>query len=180
MRLKFAPTPVLAFFAILFVVGCIAISSGVNTAFGSDHPSGKDLNEVHPRPLGIAAPAGPRVDKPRTYPSLPTVGPAPRGIIQSSQGRWPGSEYVIQNRWQDQIAGQWVQIYAGNVTNDTMEGVVLVVVSSSDWTTSKFVGPFRAGRLGSLRIVDAVGTILTLQSSTGGQLKFDAVAEHFV
>jgi hypothetical protein len=178
MKFLFRRTWVAYFFALALVAAIVLAANVASSATGNGTPAGKDLNELQPIPNSGPV-AGQNVAKPLTYPSeTPGTGPA-HGIVNNSQTPFPADEYVIQNQWQDLIGGQWVQVYAGSLYEDSSQGVVIVRISPADWSNSTIAGEYRV-KGGSLRIVSASGSILVLQNPAGLHLKFDAGARKFL
>jgi len=142
-------------------------------------PNGKDPSVYQQKPdWAQQIPAAPRTPKP-IAPAPPEGGPA-RGIVESSQGPFPGGLYAIQNQWQDEVGFRWVQVYAGSLYSDPQQGILVVRISSLDWSQSTVAGVYLAGHSGSLKIVAASGSILTVQSLSGVVSRFDASTQRFV
>jgi hypothetical protein len=180
MRIDLNRNPVLVVLALVLVGGAVLISSAVTSASGSDGRAGKDMSEFRPHVQTNTIPKEARVPKPLTLPApAPGSGPA-HGIVESSQAPFPSGRYRIENQWQDLIDGHWVQVYAGSLYADPMRGVVVVVVSSADWSSSTLAATYEAGTVGALKIVAAKGTTLSIRSSGGATLTFDARVRAFV
>jgi hypothetical protein len=121
-----------------------------------------------PKPLGAAAAA-------------PTAAPEverPAGIFEDVQGPFSSQELVVANAWQGQIDGEWVQVYAGALTDDPTQGVVVVLVAGQPGAASgsQHLTPAKAG---AVRIVAAEGTRLTLEAADGTRFTFDAATRQF-
>jgi hypothetical protein len=175
--------------ASLAVVSSGAVAIIVATSSGSAQPllpPGKDPNQLLP-PAAIVhsqaanGAAASTTQKSVNVPNAASLAPTPpRGIIESGLSPFPGSEYTMQNWWQDTIGGQWVQVYAGSSYSNPTDGIVVVVVSSSDWSQSTVAGVYERPQAGSLRIIAANGVILTLQSASGSNYQFDAASRKFL
>jgi hypothetical protein len=165
-------------FAALSLVPIALLVGGVALAVASTaSPAApqKDPQEYQPRPAyAPAAPSTSHVSMPR--PTLPApISPPARGIIQSGQAPFPASSYTFVNQWQAQVGQQWVQVYAGMLTADPSQGVVVVRRSTLDWSASEPPQVLRAPlRSGALQITGAGGTRLSLQSSQGIRYTLDA------
>jgi hypothetical protein len=180
MRIDLNRNPVLVVIAFVLVGGAVLISSAVSSASGSDGKAGKDMSEFRPHVQTNTIPKEARVPKPVPF-AAPAPGSGPvHGIVENSQAPFPAGSYRIENQWQELIDGQWVQVYAGSLYADPREGVILVVVSSADWSSSTLAVTYKAGTVGALKIVAAKGTTLSIQSSGGATLRFDARARAFV
>ena len=111
----------------------------------------------------------------------PTPAPdqaRPRGIIEEVQGPFSSQEITVENAWQEQVNGQWVQVYAGALASDPAQGVVIVLAQTSAGITgSRHPTPVKAG---AVRLVRADGLRLTLVAASGATSYFDAAARQFV
>ncbi|MCA1833294.1 MAG: hypothetical protein ABR548_00610 [Actinomycetota bacterium] len=96
------------------------------------------------------------------------------GIIDDGQAPLPGTEYVIENQWQDVVAGEHVNVYAG-LSLRASRGVLVVDTTAVDYSDSITPGGIYLAPegTGSLRIIEAVGSKLIVLSASGAQFAFD-------
>ena len=171
--------PSIQFLMALTVVATVMVLANAAAATSNPTPNptpnGVDMKKANPLSGGPTIPGS----KPLTYPSLP-AGPGPaHGIVNNNVSPFPSDQFDIHNEWQDVVAGQWVQVYAGSIAGDPSQGVVIVRVSPLDWSTTTTVGVYPV-RAGALRIVSAVNSTLVLQTPGGSHLRFDAAARKFL
>jgi hypothetical protein len=103
--------------------------------------------------------------------------PRPAGIFEEAPGPFSAQEYTVANAWQDQLKGEWVQVYAGALAEDPQQGVAIVLVSTPAGVRgSQHLTPARAG---AVRITAANGARLTLETAEGQTFTFDAEARQF-
>jgi hypothetical protein len=148
---------------------------GNKEVFFIDAMSGEFLGTMsvgHPQPTTGSNPA-----------NAPTVNTQarPRGILNRQQGPF-GSQYaLVENAWQDTVDGVWVQVFAGHLTQESKQGVVIVNVLKSDLDTSGPLETFKTPTAsGSVRIVAADGTKLTLKAADGKTWVFDVAARQYL
>lgn len=97
------------------------------------------------------------------------------GIIQSGQAPLPASSFTIENQWHDIVGGEHVNIYAGSYRTDPSQGVLVLQTTALDLASRSSPGgvyetPMKAG---SLRIVAATRSALTLEAASGARFSFD-------
>lgn len=107
---------------------------------------------------------------------LPTLEPVPdvawpSGIIESGLAPLPGEFYSIQNRWQDLIGDNHIQVYAGIRREDPLQGLVLVSMTPLDPTLASegvwYLTPYKCGPVRiALEERDEGGIKLLLVSTT--------------
>jgi hypothetical protein len=168
------------FLSIVILVAAVAVAANIvaTSSTSNDLPLGKNMNLLKPMP-DVPKGAGQQAVKPLTYPSLQTGSEPAHGIVNNNASPFQADEYLIENEWQEIVAGQWVQIYAGSLPDDPTQGVVIVRVSPLDWSQTTTVGVYKV-RGGTLRIVSAANRILVLHSSSGAHFRFDAVGWKFL
>lgn len=121
---------------------------------------------------------GPFTRKPA--PSTLTPEPLHPGIIQTHQGPFPPSFFLVQSLWQGPIGKDWVLAFAGGKpgSNGTVQqGAMLlytVIRDQRGFSTITLIGMFPAPNTStSLHIVSVQGHLLQLQSESGVQSTFD-------
>jgi hypothetical protein len=102
---------------------------------------------------------------------------AGNGMIVETEDGPPGArDSLWLNLWQETSATRSVAVYAGGVADDPDQGLVVWVTTGpppafANATEHDLPTPIRAG---AVRVVSAVGELLTLQAADGTQLVFDA------
>jgi hypothetical protein len=91
------------------------------------------------------------------------------GIIENPPVPFSRSKYIINNAWQELVDGRYVIVYAGSLTKDPTQGVLLVYVDS-DHSISEYLTPNKSG---PLRISKVEGFRLVLQTENKSELYFD-------
>lgn len=124
---------------------------------------------AHPVPK----PSGPNTNRP----AFVADSPRPTGIIEEQQAPYPAALVRISNQWQRLVNGEWVHVYAGSLTSDPTQGVVLVMTESPDQMTGgHYPTPTKEG---SVRITGEQGLQITLTSSEGATFVFDVSSRSF-
>jgi hypothetical protein len=126
-----------------------------------------------------------RVKPPTPEPLVPIPGstPAGAGAIVEVQPPFSNSMYHIENTWYTDLdSKRRLYVYAGSVSAPgggyTDQGIVIIQVpSSTDEILSQHLTP---EKLGSVRVVGAVGDRLILQSTSGTTFYFDVLSRQFV
>jgi len=135
---------------------------------------GEAAARAAPQADAAAKPSGLRPAGPTPAPDLAR----PRGIVEEVQGPFSSQEITVENAWQEQVNGQWVQVYAGALASDPAQGVVIVLAQTSEGMSgSRHPTPVKAG---AVRLVSADGLRLTLVAASGATIYFDAAARQFV
>lgn len=123
----------------------------------------------------VAKPADPEAARPPA--SVPEEWPT--GIFEESQAPFSSEDVRIVNHWQAKVGDHYVQVYAGSLTQQPQQGVVIVT------RTSLRGAPLGAARhrtpqgIGPVRIVAADGLKLTLAAVNGRSLTFDVATAQF-
>jgi hypothetical protein len=112
---------------------------------------------------------------PTPFPQM-TLGPRKTGIIDSPSVPFPSMVYMINNAWQDNYKGGFIIVYAGSMTLDGMQGVLLVF----DEGTGKTIVQLTPIRNGELTIKDYQNGRLIITTSTNYQYYFDISSLTFV
>lgn len=103
--------------------------------------------------------------------------PRPTGIFDNTDPSFLAQGYAIQNSWQQNVSGAWLQAYAGNLVNDPSQGVVLVVLA---WPNRPQGRPILTPtKSGSVKIVAEHNNRLTLQADDGTVFYFDVLGMTF-
>jgi hypothetical protein len=143
--------------------------------------------EAHARAAGIEKP-NPLSARPSPTPDPPP----PTGLIEITPP-FPASMYLFDERgWQDVQAGRRITAYAGALSADRAQGVVVIGVAAlptpravPDFTEltgneprfATFPTPTKDG---AVRIVAAAGARLTLKTESGKSFVFDVAERAFV
>jgi hypothetical protein len=124
-----------------------------------------------------AADTGPSAPKNGRTIALPTVvAPgvlqAPifvTGIFADDPGPFYSGDFTMENRWQGERNGQFVQVYAGTTPAQPEQGLVIVLVTNFNYQSepAQWLNPPTA--TGSLHVVSQIGDQLLLESTTGKQ-----------
>ena len=130
---------------------------------------------------------------PSPVPVTITPAPIPRrpagagNIVTDFVPPFPAMSYVITSLWYEDVGNQRIFVYAGALRDNpganalASQGVVIVVVQTLDGGAQPGGGTYRApGNAGPLRIVDAIGERLVLQSDGGARYYFDIPTRQFV
>lgn len=104
----------------------------------------------------------------------------PSGIFEGRQPPFPSSYVRISNHWQSLLDGVYVQVYAGALTSDPDQGLVITVRTSRQGAPLGNQTVFAPRRGGALRIDSAVGSELRLISAAGDTYTFDARAARYL
>src|SRR5215472_1242620 len=95
------------------------------------------------------------------------------GIIESGQAPFPADLYMINNQWQEEVAGMHLSVYAGSEAQDPSQGVLIVMTLSLDLQTSTgphaYLAPSQAG---ALQITGSNGQSLLLTAMNGAHFTF--------
>lgn len=117
-------------------------------------------------------------------PHMPTHAPVLPGqrtqagdgtIIETGLAPYPGSSYRFENRWVMETPARTIIVYAGALTPDPAQGVV-VVDSSPRGVGGRYPTPTKSG---SVHITGADGQRLTLAAADGTTFVFDVAARVF-
>lgn len=104
-------------------------------------------------------------------------------IVESGQAPFPAMQYLFENQWYTTIGNEYVNVWAGAVGDDPMQGVVVIAyiplpgVKMTPQPGTAYKTPTKAG---SVHIVDADGMRLKLASSNGNTFFFDVASAKFV
>jgi hypothetical protein len=103
----------------------------------------------------------------------------PTGILDTHEGPFPSSDFVIRNEWQGPVDGNWVAVYAGEILNgqDRPSGQpgLRVYVYKGTWDGAPLSNAYYrvAGAAGgSAKIVGESNDLLTVVSSDGIRSSF--------
>lgn len=112
------------------------------------------------------------------------IGPAsplPTGIFTQGQPPFPPAQYTITSAWRGVVGVEYVMVYAGALSADPAQGVVVILTLAV-----RHLGPGSPGgelrspsRVGPLRIDSADGTVLHLVAPGGVAFTFDAARRSF-
>lgn len=107
-------------------------------------------------------------------------------IVDTGMAPMPSAVYAGQNRWYESKGGDNIIVYAGAEGRDHAQGVLIVAVENSTNPGTKQVSGATGGhyltpeKAGAVRIVDAKGEQLTLQSASGTTFIFDVASRTFL
>jgi hypothetical protein len=108
------------------------------------------------------------------------VSAAPTGILDTQEGPFSASSFLVQNAWQGPVGGNWVAVYAGEILKgqDVASGQpgLYVYVYKSNWdgaAISNTYYPLPAAVGSASEIVSASNGVLSISSSDGTSNTFD-------
>lgn len=123
---------------------------------------------------GLANPAPQQPDN-----SSDTVGP-PAPLLDKSEivadSEYPDARYQFINRYSAPYGDHNISVYAGSLSGDSGQGVLLVWDEDTKAQTVKTTEYLTPKTDGALTIVDAQGMVVTLTSADGGKYQFDVAA----
>jgi len=128
--------------------------------------------------IRAAALRAPRPPQPRNATFPPPEKPEfALGILELHQSIFPPAVYLIENQWWGRLRGQPVGVYAGSVTADPRQGLVILVRPNPEDPGLSYLEPPSVYRTqewnGALRITGATGNILAIASAEGATYTFD-------
>ncbi|MHB8455882.1 MAG: hypothetical protein ACYDDO_14580 [Acidiferrobacterales bacterium] len=121
----------------------------------------------------------------------PPAGILPGSIVGDAMGAG-GSAYLIENGWFGTVNGKDVRVYAGAMRYDpttggaveydpvTVHGFVTIIVGTVGKPGARSNQIYTPTAVGSLHIVAAQGTVLTLQSRQGNMFSLDVATEQMM
>lgn len=132
------------------------------------------------RATEIAAPpkVAPAIKGPPAEPMKPTSTPA-TGILNVQISPFSAHDAIITNRWQGTVGGGFVVVYAGRLTQTPDQGLVAVSLGEPgrpNFSLQQYPTPTKSG---SVHIISANGSLLTLVSDKGQVFVFDVGARLF-
>lgn len=164
--------------ALIAAVPMIAKAPGSRlTAQQPANGPGAPTQEPEP-PVAPKPPVAPQPD-PEPEPPAPPAAARPVGIdVPITAPRVLTSDRaMVENAWQDQVDGVWVQVFAGCIPSNQTQGVVWVVEEQPDG--SQKLHAYRTpAAVGCVRIVAADGTQLTLKAGAQA-IVFDVATQEF-
>jgi hypothetical protein len=161
------------------VLGVVRNNPAVEvTATALETPTGVDLTEQSVQATVVAQKQTAVVTLRAFQTAHPLVNPPrPTGIFDNNDSSFLAHGYAIQNDWQQNVNGTWMQAYAGSLVSDPSQGVVLVVLAWTDRPQGAVVTtPTKSG---SVKIVAEQNNRLTLQSDSGTVYYFDVLGMAF-
>ncbi len=129
--------------------------------------------------------------KSKPIPTAPEHTPNPESVVphrhagagiiyENGLSRYP-SYYLFENVWVENKANKIIEVYAGKITDDPAQGLVIVDELNPDSSPlpggGVYVSPEKHG---SVHIIDATGERLVLQAQDGTTFIFDVAALKFV
>lgn len=106
--------------------------------------------------------------------------PWAEGIIEDGEAPYSSGVFRFQNRWQQDVEGAHVVVYAGERGGDSKQGVIVVATIAKDLAKMKTDVYDTPGREGGVRIVRAESWRLVLRTQTGRTLIFDVEGRRFL
>lgn len=128
--------------------------------------------------LGEADPA------PREDPEEAAPEPDPADFVWESgifgDAEFPaGLGYTFENRWQGELDGWNVTVFAGGYLDDPTKGVLLIQLKDPATWGNKYLGPFAAPVPGPVHIEAFKGNALTIMGKDGTTISFDITSNAF-
>jgi len=172
-------------FAFIMAVGAFLIGASLVTSATPQTERAADLlpadkqallkKEQEHRQLGTPAPKSSDTSlKPVEAEAWPT------GIRDDIPAPFPASEVSINNVWQRDFAGNHVQAYAGHITGDEQQGLLIIRTTSINDLDNVTVERFQThDKTGSLTVTSEQNHKLTLQSTSGATYEFDVNKKQF-
>jgi type II secretory pathway pseudopilin PulG len=100
------------------------------------------------------------------------------GIFENAE--FPASMGVVfENRWQGQLDGWYVTVFAGGRSEKPEAGLLLIQLKDPETWGNKFEGPYEAPIAGPLRIESAKGSTLVVTGIDGETATFDLETRSF-
>jgi hypothetical protein len=153
-------------------------------------PHGTPPPPTTPKPIPGALSASP---EPTGFPPFPENTPAGMGAIALIQPPFSGLQYHIANTWYEDMDGgrKRLYVYAGDVSGhggeSTEQGVLVIEVLQKTMQNGRLLinkiesdTYLTAVQAGSVRITDAVGERLILQSTGGATFYFDVPTRQYL
>jgi hypothetical protein len=133
--------------------------------------------EATQRALGVQQLTSmPNAGKNYIPPTFQIEGQRDTGIIEYPSSPFPSAEYIITNGWQELIDENYVTVFAGALTSNRKQGV-LIVEMESPFRFRQYITPDQSGEI---KISSAKGFRLVLVSSNNKTYYFDVPAQRFV
>jgi hypothetical protein len=177
---------ILGSFTVFSLLALGVTLAGSPETSGDALPPAKQAIEDYLRSLAAQGAQDPAAKHPGGDPSLvfaspePDVHPLARTaagngfIIEQTFGPPGDSEGAYLNNWYAQSDKSLIGVWAGKLVADEKQGIVTVAIFTSDgvWIRGgRFLTPSRDG---AVRVVGAVGDVLTLRAEDGNEITFDA------
>lgn len=182
-------SPILVAMALGLVI-CVGVAWGLASA-ESSNPVAQEKSDIGQREAAerqaaleqwISNPSGRAVKSPGLLPTG-TPEPWPQGIFHDASAPYAGSEYILDDVWQQDVGGNHVQVFAGHLglgMPDPGRGVIVVNVVSPGLQALGLGGTYLAPpSVTSLSIVGANGTLVSLLAASGETFYFDAETRAF-
>ena len=109
-----------------------------------------------------------------------TSPPFETGIFEGQTGDFHSFDAKIENHWKGIVNGNYVIVFAGVSVNDPNQGFIAVQVTSPNTRKtdgSRYPSPTKSG---TLRIMEAKGNVLAIQSADGDKFYFHVLAQQYV
>ena len=122
-------------------------------------------------------------EDPNKTPELPppiTDEPFPTGIFEGQGQEYRRSVYLINNRWQGVVDGEYVTIWAGALTKTPDQGILLIWRTYANRDHSRDARYLTPEKAGSIRIAEVQANRLILNTEDGHVFYFDVPGERFV
>jgi hypothetical protein len=102
------------------------------------------------------------------------------GIFVGDEGIFRPDQAVIQNYWQGELENAYIQVFAGALGNDPEQGVIYVLVTTSDRLQTEFEQYLTPQKSGSLQIIEKSNSDLILLSEDHTEIIFDILKREFI
>ena len=159
-------------------IGFLHIASAANNNLP---PAKEKLLELDQQEIATAR-AHPRPKPP--HPTPPPPQPAPQlqaGIVDTHEGPFPSSEFIVRNGWQGPVGSNWELVYAGASANPLNQNlgpgglrIYTETATSTGGLDDNYVGMYPSPNNQSPLTITAVnGSIMQLRTDTGNTLTFN-------
>ena len=174
---------------LLLIIAIVSLFIGtislihIASAANNDIPPGKQkiLDQQQQKMATARAKPGPPK---QTHPTPPPAQPAPQrqaGIVDTHEGPFPSSQFIVRNGWQGPVGSNWELVYAGVRMNptDMSQGpgalrIYTETVTATGGFDVNYVGIYVAPNNESPLTITAVnGSLMQLRTDTGKTLTFN-------
>ena len=168
-------------------IGAVLVIVGGDSVIASAAPAGKLLPKAQADLTVQQTLAAARAHA-RAKPGVhvrPIPQPQPvrhAGIIEMRQGPFPATEFTVRNFWQGPIGSDWLLVYAGakRSPDGGVDRAAVRVYSETPDLYVTLVGTFPVvNAIGAVRIAEASGDRIELQSDKGSKVGFDLLTRQF-
>lgn len=171
------PLVAIPFVAGLLAAGVVAIT--LHLAHGSAESTLPPDKAARLDALAAQAQRDHSLPAPSLPPRYPDK-PRPVGILEGVPAPLDPHLYTIANMWQQMVGDRYEMVYAGVLTADPAQGVLIVMTAPVDMLnppSGAWSGPdvhLTPTRDGGVRLTTFTGSVLSLQATDGTLFRFDA------